>query len=122
MTALAESSNANYYYVKDAEKLPGIFAQELGSVRSLLARTVIIRIEAPDGVHLKEIIGQPDIQCHDRTAEIKIPELFGSEKRRFLVRCLADGKTGNALEAATVELNYSTVAGALAPAQKQHNY
>ena len=119
MTALAEASNANYYYVKDAEKLPGIFAQELGSARSLLARTITIRIEAPDGVHLKEIIGQPDIDCHDRTAEIRIPELFGSEKRRFLVRCVADGKTADALEAATVELNYATVKGDSAPAQKQ---
>lgn len=119
MTALAESSNANYYYVKDAEKLPSIFAQELGSARSLLARTVIIRIEASDGVHLKEIIGQPDIECRDRTAEIKIPELFGSEKRRFLVRCVADGKTAESLDAATVELNYSTMAGAVAPAQKK---
>jgi Ca-activated chloride channel family protein len=119
MTALAEASSANYYYVKDAEKLPGIFAQELGSARSLLARTITIRIEAPDGVHLKEIIGQPDIDCHDRTAEIKIPELFGSEKRRFLVSCLADGKTADALEAATVELNYATVKGDSAPAQKQ---
>jgi Ca-activated chloride channel homolog len=119
MTALAEASNANYYYVKDAEKLPGIFAQELGSARSLLARTITIRIEAPDGVYLKEIIGQPDIDCHDRTAEIRIPELFGSEKRRFLVRCVAEGKTADALEAATVELNYATVKGDSAPAQKQ---
>jgi Ca-activated chloride channel family protein len=119
MTALAEASNANYYYVKDAEKLPGIFARELGSARSLLARTITIRIEAPDGVHLKEIIGQPDFECHDRTAEIKIPELFGSEKRRFLVRCVADGKTADALEAASVELNYATAKGDSAPAQKQ---
>ena len=38
MTALAEASNANYYYVKDAEKLPGIFAQELGE-RSFPSRS-----------------------------------------------------------------------------------
>src|SRR3954452_13193390 len=63
MTALAESSNANYYYVKDAEKLPGIFAQELGSARSVVARGVTIRITAPDGVRLKEIIGRPEIDC-----------------------------------------------------------
>jgi Ca-activated chloride channel homolog len=119
MTALAEASNANYYYVKDSEKLPGIFAQELGAARSLLARSIVIRIEAPDGVRLKEIIGRPDIECHDRVAEIKMPELFGSEKRRFLVRCLAEGKTTDALEAATVELNYSTLSGGTAPAQRQ---
>ena len=83
MTALAEASNANYYYVKDAEKLPGIFAQESGVARSLLARNIVIRIQAPDGVRLKEIVGRPDITCGDRMVEIKMPELFGSEKRRF---------------------------------------
>lgn len=118
MTALAEASNANYYYVKDAEKLPGIFAEELGAARSLLARSIIIRIEAPDGVRLKEIIGRPEIECHDRVAEIKMPELFGSEKRRFLVRCVAE-KTGDTIQPASVELNYATVAGVQAPAQKQ---
>jgi Ca-activated chloride channel homolog len=118
MTALAEASNANYYYVKDAEKLPGIFAQELGVARSLIARNIIIRIETPDGVRLKEIIGQPEIECHDRVVEIKMPELFGAEKRRFLVRCLAEKKEADAWEAAA-ELNYATIAGAQAPAQRQ---
>lgn len=119
MTALAEASNANYYYVKDAEKLPGIFAQELGAARSLLARSIVIRIDAPEGVRLKEIIGRPDIECHDRVVEIKMPELFGSEKRRFLVRCVAEGKTADALEAAAVSLNYATISGGAAPAQRQ---
>src|SRR3954462_12250597 len=119
MTGLAEASNANYYYVKDAEKLPGIFAQELGAARSLLARSIVIRIEAPDGVHLKEIIGRPEFECHDRMAEIKMPELFGSEKRRFLVRCVTDEKAPATLDAATVELNYATAAGGAAPAQRQ---
>lgn len=118
MTALAEASNANYYYVKDAEKLPSIFAQELGAARSLLARSVVIRIEAPDGVHLKEIIGRPDIECRDRVAEIKMPELFGSEKRRFLVRCVAESKSAGEIEAAAVELNYATTSGNAAPAQR----
>lgn len=119
MTALAEASNANYYYVKDAEKLPGIFAEELGAARSLLARNIVIHIQAPDGVRLKEIIGRPEIECHDRVVDIKMPELFGSEKRRFLVRCVADGKTKDAIEAAAVELNYATLAGGAAPVQRQ---
>jgi Ca-activated chloride channel family protein len=118
MTALAEASNANYYYVKDAEKLPSIFAQELGAARSLLARSIVIRIEAPEGIRLKEIVGRPDIECHDRQAEIKMPELFGSEKRRFLVRCLAEGKMPDTVEPATVQLSYATVAGEQAPEQR----
>jgi len=50
--------------------------------------------------------------------EIKMPELFGSEKRRFLVRCVADEKTKDALEAAAVSLNYATISGGAAPAQR----
>jgi Ca-activated chloride channel family protein len=59
MTALAEASNANYYYVRDAEKLPGIFAEELGGARSLVARSVTIRIRVPEGVRLKVRIPFP---------------------------------------------------------------
>ena len=119
MTALAESSNANYYYVKDAEKLPSVFAQELGAARSLLARSIVIRIRTPEGVRLKEIIGRPEIEVHDRVAEIKMPELFGSEQRRFLVRCEVTGDPAEAIDAATVELNYANLAGNQAPLQRQ---
>src|SRR3954470_1640254 len=119
MTALAESSNANYYYVKDAEKLPSVFAQELGAARSLLARSIVIRIQTPQGVRLKEIVGRPEIDVHDRVAEIKMPELFGSEQRRFLVRCEVEGEPKEAIDAATVELKYASLAGSDAPMQRE---
>ena len=118
MTALAEASNANYYYVKDAEKLPGVFAQEHGASRSLLARSITIRINAPEGVRLKEIVGRPEIKCGDRTVEIAMPELFGAEKRRFLVRAVAEENVPDAIEAAQVELNYAALNGDPAPAQR----
>ena len=70
-------------------------------------------------MRLKEIIGRPDIECHDRVVEIKMPELFGSEKRRFLVRAVAENDSADAIEAAAVELNYATLSGAQAPAQRQ---
>ena len=104
--------------MKDAEKLPNVFAQELGASRSLLARSIVIRINAPEGVRLKEIVGRPDIKCGDRVAEISMPELFGAEKRRFLVRCVAEERVADAIEAAQVELNYATAGGETAPAQR----
>src|SRR5205085_517534 len=106
MTALAESSSANYYYVRDAEKLPGIFAEELGVASSVVARGVVIRIKLPEGVRIKEIVGRPDIGVNERTAEIALPEYFGAEKRRFLVRCAVEAKTTEPLAVAAVDLNY----------------
>ncbi len=119
MTALAEASNANYYYVRDAEKLPGIFAEELGAARSLVARGVILRIRVPAGVRLKEIIGQPQIKCEGRTADIALPEYFGGEKRRFLVRCVVEEKASAPLEVAAVDLKYEPAAGGKAEPQLQ---
>lgn len=119
MTALAEASSANYYYVKDAEKLPGIFAEELGVARSLLAREVTIRITVPEGVRLREIIGRPDLECRGRNVEIRLPELFGTERRRFLARCTVEEKRAEPLEVAAIELSYETAEGSRAPAQSQ---
>ncbi|MEA3211011.1 MAG: Ca-activated chloride channel [Chthoniobacter sp.] len=119
MTALAEASSANYYYVKDAEKLPGIFSEELGSARSLLARGLTIRITVPEGVRLKEIIGRPEIECRGRHVEIALPELFGAEKRKFLARCAVEESSTEPLEVAAIDLNYETADGARAPVQSQ---
>jgi len=119
MTALAEASSANYYYVRDAEKLPGIFAEELGVARSIVARGVTIRITVPEGVRLKEIIGRPEIPVSKRSAEIVLPEYFGAEKRRFLLRCEVEEKRTEPLEIAAVDLSYEPAEGGKAEPQKQ---
>ena len=119
MTALAEASNANYYYVRDAEKLPGIFAEELGAARSLVARGVTIHIRVPEGVRLKEIIGLPEIECRGRSADITLPEYFGGDKRRFLARCVVEEKSSAPLEVASVDLKYEPAGGGAAGPQQQ---
>ncbi|MDR3403154.1 MAG: VWA domain-containing protein [Chthoniobacter sp.] len=120
MTALAEASNANYYYVKDAEKLPGIFEEELGSVRSIVARGITIRITVPEGVRLREIIGRPEIDCSGRSVEIQLPEYFGGDKRRFLARCVVEKATSEPLDVAMVDLKYEATKGAKAAPQQQN--
>jgi Ca-activated chloride channel family protein len=120
MAALAEASNANYYYVRDAEKLPGIFAEELGAARSLIARGVTIRITVPDGVRIREIIGRPEIDCTGRSVEIQLPEYFGGDKRRFLARCVTEKATDEPLEIAAVDLRYETGSGEKAAGQQQN--
>ncbi len=110
MTALAESSHANYYYVQDAEKLPGIFSEELGAARTVLAKAVTIRITVPDGVRLREILGHPEIECQSRSAEITLPEYFGSDKRRFLARCTIEAPRTEPLEFASIALKYDDAA------------
>src|SRR5450756_482134 len=60
MAGLAEASDANYYYVRDTEKLPEIFAKELGELLSVAARDVRIEIICPDGVQPLGFIGRAE--------------------------------------------------------------
>ncbi len=106
MVALAEASAANYYYVKDAEKLPGIFEEELGYIRNILARNVEIIIDLPEGVVGIEVLGHPDIKFHGNRASITLGELYGLQTRDFLVRCRIEEPGDEALEVAKVQLAY----------------
>lgn len=106
MTGLAEASHAHYYYVKDAEKLPSILTEELGAASARVAGNVRIRITVPAGVRLREIIGHPEIGCRERSAEITLPEVSGSEQRLFHLHCTVDETTATDLALADVSLDY----------------
>lgn len=111
MTGLAEASRANYYYVKDAEKLPQILTEELGSAGERVADNVRIRIEVPAGVRVREILGHPEIACQERATEITLPEVFGAEHELYHLKCSVDDSPGtNALEFANVALSYDDTA------------
>lgn len=106
MTALAEASRANYYYVQDAEKLPGIFREELGSVKNVVARNIRITITLPGGMKSARLLGDEEITFGNGTATIPLPEFHGGQTRRFLLSLEApEGGTAK-LELAKVELSY----------------
>lgn len=106
MTALAEASHANYYYVKNVEKLPGIFAEELGTVKSVVGRNVTVTISLPDGVKPKAVLGEDDIVFRGQSVTIPLSDFYGSQTRRFLVSCEAPAGEGDKVELAAVSLSY----------------
>ncbi len=104
MTALAESSHANYYYVRDAEKLPGIFEEELGSAKSIVARRVEIIIRLADGVEPGEVLGEDGAAFEGRTLRIPVEDLSSGQTRRFLVSCRVPEDARESIRLGTVEL------------------
>lgn len=106
MVALAEASAANYYYVKDAESLPGIFEEELGQIKTIVARNLRIIIELPDGVEPIEILGYPDVRFRGQRAELPLSEISGGQKRHYLVRCRLPEKKTDEQAVATAKVAY----------------
>jgi Ca-activated chloride channel homolog len=102
MAALAESSDANYYYVKDTEKLPEIFAKELGEMLAVAARDVRIEITCPDGVRPLGFIGRAE-KFENQKSTVSLSQFTTGQNRYLLLRCIVDG---NQPEVARVNVNY----------------
>ncbi|PYJ06345.1 MAG: hypothetical protein DME25_06875 [Verrucomicrobia bacterium] len=87
MAGLAEASDANYYYVKDTERLPEIFAKELGELLTVAARSVRIEIICPDGVRPIGLIGRPE-KFEGQKAAIQLNQFALAQDRFVFLHCL----------------------------------
>src|ERR1019366_5904324 len=89
MAGLAEASDANYYYVKDTERLPEIFAKELGELVTVAAREVRIEIICPMGVKPIGLIGRPEVFSGQK-ASVQLSQLALEQNRYLFLRCLVN--------------------------------
>jgi len=106
MVALAEASHANYYYVKDVEKLPSIFQEELQVLQQLVARQIKIIIDLPPGLESVEVVGYPEFRPRGRTLEITLPEIAQQQERYFLVRGNLSGQKAGEVRIARAQASY----------------
>ncbi len=103
MAGLAEASDANYYYVKDTEKLPEIFAKELGELLTVAAREVRIEIVCPRGVKPIGFIGRPE-RFEGQCAAVRLNQLTLAQDRYLFLRCLVAEEQP---EVARVQVRYN---------------
>jgi len=103
MAGLAEASDANYYYVKDTEKLPQIFAKELGELLTVAARDVRIEVICPDGVKPLGFIGRAE-KFENQKAAVTLSQFTSGQNRYLMLRCLVEKAQP---EVARVRVNYT---------------
>lgn len=107
MAALAEASDANYYYVKDVEDLPKILAKELGILTRVAARELRIEVICPDGIEPIGFIGRPETFKHG-VAQIDMGPLASGQNRYLFLRCVVEDPSKlSKTEVAKVNLDYS---------------
>jgi Ca-activated chloride channel family protein len=103
MAGLAEASDANYYYVRDTEKLPEIFARELGEMLAVAAREIRIEITCPDGVKPLGFIGRSE-KFESQKASVNLSQFALGQGRYLFLRCLV---TRPEPEVARVKVSYT---------------
>lgn len=103
MAGLAEASDANYYYVQDTEKLPAIFAKELGDLLTVAVRDVRIEIVCPDGVKPLGFIGRAE-KFERQRATVTLSQFAPGQDRYIFLRCIVNGSQP---DVAKVNVNYT---------------
>ena len=106
MAGLAEASDANYYYVKDAEKLPEIFAKELGGLQAVTARHVEVVITCTDGIEPLDLIGRPE-KFVDRKTTVEFSSFSSGQNRYLFLRCRVKANDAvTQMDLASVKVTY----------------
>lgn len=106
MTALAEASDANYYYVADVEDLPSVFESELGELQTVLAREVVIEIRCPNGVRPLRFLGRPG-ELKSRNESVTFNTLSSEQSRDLYLEVeLEQSVLGRLDTIADVEIRY----------------
>jgi len=103
MAGLAEANDANYYYDQDTEKLPDIFAKELGELLTVAAREIRIEITCPDGVRPLGFIGRSE-KFENQKASVNLSQFTLGQGRYLFLRCLV---TQPEPEVARVKVSYT---------------
>lgn len=107
MSGLAEASDANYYYVKDTEKLPEIFMKELGGLATVVARSIRIEISCPRGVEPMGLMGRSETFTERKTV-VKLDHLTAGQNRYLLLHCrLQGGAAARDLNVVHVSTSYT---------------
>lgn len=109
MTALAEASDANYYYVADVEGLPEVFEKELGELENVVARRLVLEITFPEGIEPMGFLGRREA-LENRRGRIDFGTLAAEQTREIFVTCRVDPKLAldAAIPIAQAQLTYAT--------------
>src|SRR5690606_26742071 len=95
-----------FYHVADVETLPQVFEKELGELKSIVARDIVIEIRCPEGVRPLRILGRPG-ELSGREESIVLATLSGGQTRNLYVECQVEkGGVGKVSELAEVAVRY----------------
>jgi len=106
MTAVADASGGNYYFIESGDQMAYQFQQELYGMMQITALQPTLTIELANGVSLVDIYGY-DVARNGNTASARIGDLIGG--RKITVTALLDVDTNRAdrMALATVALDYT---------------
>ena len=90
LTMLAEMGRANYYFIASADKIPGIFANELKGLLSVVAQNATVQVDFPSNLECVKVYGYPfDVKKNSVT--IRFNDVYANDQKGILLKFKPSG-------------------------------
>lgn len=104
LTAMAEASGGNYYFIESTDKIPQIFAQEIKALLSVVAQNVRLTFAESLACTVTKVWGY---QPHgDRVITLNLPDLFSCDKKIIVMELLVNSEVEGTLDIGKLTLSY----------------
>ena len=104
LTAMAEESGGNYYFIENTDMIPRIFAQELESLLSVVAQNVKLRFASSSACQVTKVWGyQPG---GDTAVTMNLPDLFSSDHKYIMLELTVHSEAAGKTELGSLTLSY----------------
>jgi Ca-activated chloride channel family protein len=107
MVRLAGASDGNHVFAETPSELAQVFRNEFGDLASIIAQDVIIIINCGDGVRPLRMLGR-DAEIRGNRVEARLNQLYAEQEKYLLLEIETPaGRSGEALDLASVEVSYN---------------
>jgi Ca-activated chloride channel homolog len=90
LTMLAETGRANYYFIDNPDKIPGIFAAELKGLLSVVAQNSLVEVAIPEGLECVKAYGYP-YEIKDNKVQVRLNDIYSRDEKGILFKFRSRG-------------------------------
>ena len=112
LTALAEQSGGNYYFIDSPDNIPAIFRRELQDLLSVVAQNVQLKVECSDAVSVSKVWNYRP--SGDRTLGISLPDLVSCDRKLVVLELQVSPLPAGEASLGHVTLTYDDAGESLA--------
>ena len=106
LETMADLGGGRFHFISDPERIPAIFAEELGELLTVTAREVMLRVHVPPAVNL-ELLGQIPHQKTPELLTVPVGDLSSGQSQSLYLKLLTPaGKAGERIEL-LIEASYA---------------
>jgi len=83
LKGIAETGKGIYYFIENADNIPGSFADCIGGLLSVVAQNITMKVELENGIELVEVITSYANKIEGKTISITFGDLYSEETRKY---------------------------------------